>query len=45
MDFVGLERIVKIGVGGVCLKEGGYINKSLMCFGNVINKFCEGGVK
>lgn len=42
MDLVGFERIVKIGVDGVRLKEGKYINKSLMVLGNVINKFSEG---
>lgn len=45
MDLAGSERIAKTGAGGVRLKEGGHINKSLMCLGNVINKLCEGGAK
>lgn len=45
VDLAGSERIAKTGAGGVRLKEGGHINKSLMCLGNVINKLCEGGAK
>lgn len=43
VDLAGSERIAKTGAGGVRLKEGKYINKSLMILGNVINKLSEGG--
>ncbi|ONK76039.1 uncharacterized protein A4U43_C03F23220 [Asparagus officinalis] len=43
VDLVGSERIAKIGVGGVRLKEGKYIKKSLMIHGSVINKLSENG--
>lgn len=43
MDLAGSERIAKTGAGGVRLKEGKHINKSLMVLGNVINKLSEGG--
>lgn len=43
VDLAGSERIAKTGVGGVRLKEGKYINKSLMILGNVINKLSESG--
>ncbi|RZS11460.1 hypothetical protein BHM03_00042794 [Ensete ventricosum] len=39
----GEERIAKTGAGGVRLKEGKHINKSLMILGNVINKLSESG--
>ncbi|XVE70222.1 hypothetical protein DITRI_Ditri10aG0055500 [Diplodiscus trichospermus] len=42
VDLAGSERIAKIGAGGVRLKEGKYINKSLMVLGNVINKLSDG---
>ncbi|KAL6983031.1 Kinesin-like protein KIN-7N [Sarracenia purpurea var. burkii] len=42
VDLAGSERIAKTGAGGVRLKEGKYINKSLMVLGNVINKLSEG---
>ncbi|KAG9440639.1 hypothetical protein H6P81_020804 [Aristolochia fimbriata] len=42
VDLAGSERIAKTGAGGVRLKEGKYINKSLMILGNVINKLSEG---
>ncbi|CAH1434763.1 unnamed protein product [Lactuca virosa] len=42
VDLAGSERIAKTGVGGVRLKEGKHINKSLMILGNVINKLSEG---
>ncbi|GKV20033.1 hypothetical protein SLEP1_g30211 [Rubroshorea leprosula] len=42
VDLAGSERIAKTGIGGVRLKEGKYINKSLMILGNVINKLSEG---
>ncbi|TXG52562.1 hypothetical protein EZV62_021731 [Acer yangbiense] len=42
VDLAGSERIAKTGAGGVRLKEGKYINKSLMALGNVINKLSEG---
>jgi centromeric protein E len=45
VDLAGSERIAKTGAGGVRLKEGGHINKSLMTLGNVINKLCDGGGK
>lgn len=43
VDLAGSERIAKTGAGGVRLKEGKHINKSLMVLGNVINKLSEGG--
>ncbi|KAL5706678.1 hypothetical protein ACHQM5_024813 [Ranunculus cassubicifolius] len=43
VDLAGSERIVKTGAGGVRLKEGKYINKSLLVLGNVINKLSENG--
>ncbi|KAK7291041.1 hypothetical protein RIF29_05902 [Crotalaria pallida] len=42
VDLAGSERIAKTGADGVRLKEGKYINKSLMVLGNVINKLSEG---
>ncbi|MBA0567665.1 hypothetical protein Golob_005214, partial [Gossypium lobatum] len=42
VDLAGSERIAKTGAGGVRLKEGKYINKSLMALGNVINKLSNG---
>lgn len=42
VDLAGSERIAKTGAGGVRLKEGKYINKSLMILGNVINKLSDG---
>nr|GME17685.1 kinesin-like protein KIN-7N isoform X1 [Ipomoea batatas] len=42
VDLAGSERIAKTGAGGVRLKEGKHINKSLMILGNVINKLSEG---
>ncbi|XP_050214448.1 kinesin-like protein KIN-7N [Mercurialis annua] len=42
VDLAGSERIAKTGAGGVRLKEGKHINKSLMTLGNVINKLSEG---
>ncbi|KAI4339809.1 hypothetical protein MLD38_024709 [Melastoma candidum] len=42
VDLAGSERVAKTGAGGVRLKEGKYINKSLMALGNVINKLSEG---
>ncbi|KAB2040682.1 hypothetical protein ES319_D02G100300v1 [Gossypium barbadense] len=41
VDLAGSERIAKTGTGGVRLKEGKYINKSLMVLGNVINKLSD----
>ncbi|KAJ6839211.1 kinesin-like protein KIN-7L [Iris pallida] len=43
VDLAGSERIAKTGAGGVRLKEGKHINKSLMILGNVINKLSESG--
>ncbi|KAF9621528.1 hypothetical protein IFM89_022546, partial [Coptis chinensis] len=43
VDLAGSERIVKTGAGGVRLKEGKHINKSLLVLGNVINKLSDGG--
>ncbi|KAH6776338.1 P-loop containing nucleoside triphosphate hydrolases superfamily protein [Perilla frutescens var. hirtella] len=43
VDLAGSERVAKTGAGGVRLKEGKHINKSLMILGNVINKLSEGG--
>ncbi|KAI3957107.1 hypothetical protein MKX01_004398 [Papaver californicum] len=42
VDLAGSERIVKTGAGGIRLKEGKHINKSLLVLGNVINKLSEG---
>ncbi|GAB4852400.1 hypothetical protein Ancab_016592 [Ancistrocladus abbreviatus] len=42
VDLAGSERIAKTGAGGVRLKEGKHINKSLMVLGNVINKLSDG---
>ncbi|XP_028120744.1 kinesin-like protein KIN-7N isoform X2 [Camellia sinensis] len=42
VDLAGSERIAKTGAGGVRLKEGKHINKSLMILGNVINKLSDG---
>ncbi|KAF9687474.1 hypothetical protein SADUNF_Sadunf02G0097300 [Salix dunnii] len=36
------QRITKTEAGGVRLKEGNYINRSLMVLGNVINKLSDG---
>ncbi|KAG8654829.1 hypothetical protein MANES_05G183300v8 [Manihot esculenta] len=41
VDLAGSERIAKTGAGGVRLKEGKHINKSLMALGNVINKLSD----
>ncbi|CAK9143588.1 unnamed protein product [Ilex paraguariensis] len=41
VDLAGSERIAKTGAGGVRLKEGKHINKSLMVLGNVINKLSD----
>ncbi|OVA09421.1 Kinesin [Macleaya cordata] len=43
VDLAGSERIVKTGAGGIRLKEGKHINKSLLVLGNVINKLSDGG--
>ncbi|XXG48855.1 hypothetical protein AAC387_Pa02g3189 [Persea americana] len=43
VDLAGSERIAKTGAGGMRLKEGKHINKSLMVLGNVINKLSDGG--
>lgn len=42
VDLAGSERIAKTGAGGVRLKEGTHINKSLMTLGTVINKLSDG---
>ncbi|XP_024541211.1 kinesin-like protein KIN-7L [Selaginella moellendorffii] len=42
VDLAGSERVAKTGAGGVRLKEGQHINKSLMTLGTVINKLSEG---
>ncbi|WCJ35583.1 Kinesin-like protein KIN-7N [Euphorbia peplus] len=42
VDLAGSERVAKTGAGGVRLKEGKHINKSLMALGNVINKLSDG---
>ncbi|KAK7288558.1 hypothetical protein RIF29_02019 [Crotalaria pallida] len=42
VDLAGSERIAKTGADRVRLKEGKYINKSLMVLGNVIKKLSEG---
>ncbi|XP_073125716.1 kinesin-like protein KIN-7N [Henckelia pumila] len=43
VDLAGSERVAKTQAGGVRLKEGKHINKSLMALGNVINKLSEDG--
>ncbi|KAL5075613.1 hypothetical protein RYX36_014597, partial [Vicia faba] len=43
--LAGSERIAKTGADGVRLKEGKYINKSLMILGDVINKLSDGSKK
>ncbi|GAV72551.1 LOW QUALITY PROTEIN: Kinesin domain-containing protein [Cephalotus follicularis] len=42
VDLAGSERAAKTGAEGVRLKEGSYINKSLMTLGTVIKKLSEG---
>lgn len=42
VDLAGSERAAKTGAGGVRLKEGSHINKSLMTLGTVIKKLSEG---
>ncbi|CAM6086375.1 unnamed protein product [Calypogeia fissa] len=42
VDLAGSERIMKTGAGGVRLKEGTHINKSLLTLGTVINKLSDG---
>nr|AMS24228.1 kinesin 7-IV protein [Marsilea vestita] len=42
VDLAGSERAAKTGAGGVRLKEGSHINKSLMTLGNVIKKLSDG---
>ncbi|KAK2665399.1 hypothetical protein Ddye_003973 [Dipteronia dyeriana] len=41
VDLAGFEQIAKAEAGGVQLKEGKYINKSLIALGNVINKLSD----
>nr|CAB3491723.1 unnamed protein product [Digitaria exilis] len=43
VDLAGSERNHKTGTEGVRLNEAGYINKSLLMLGNVINKLSENG--
>ena len=45
MDLAGSERVGHTGAGGIRLKEGGHINKSLLTLGSVIAKLSEGGDK
>ncbi|CAN6353954.1 unnamed protein product [Urochloa humidicola] len=45
VDLAGSERQSKTGVEGVPLKEGIFINKSLMNLGIVINKLSENGTQ
>ncbi|EFJ31031.1 hypothetical protein SELMODRAFT_88228, partial [Selaginella moellendorffii] len=45
VDLAGSERIAKTGAGGVRLKEGTHINKSLMTLGTVISKLSEASGK
>lgn len=45
VDLAGSERVSKTGAGGVRLKEGAHINKSLTTLGIVINKLSEGSGK
>lgn len=37
VDIAGSERIAKTGATGVRLKEGKYINKSLMVLGDILH--------
>uniref|UniRef100_H2ZIV0 Kinesin motor domain-containing protein n=1 Tax=Ciona savignyi TaxID=51511 RepID=H2ZIV0_CIOSA len=41
VDLAGSERASQTGSEGVRLKEGCYINKSLMVLGQVINQICK----
>ncbi|KAI5064211.1 hypothetical protein GOP47_0020881 [Adiantum capillus-veneris] len=45
VDLAGSERVAKTGAGGVRLREGTHINKSLMTLGNVIKKLSDGAAK
>eukprot|EP00250_Pteridium_aquilinum_P008706 c18148_g1_i1 orf=402-3155(+) len=45
VDLAGSERVAKTGAGGVRLKEGTHINKSLMTLGNVIKKLSDGAAR
>ncbi|XP_065840301.1 uncharacterized protein [Oscarella lobularis] len=42
VDLAGSERASQTGAEGSRLKEGGFINKSLLFLGNVIQKLSEG---
>ncbi|EFJ27654.1 hypothetical protein SELMODRAFT_95291, partial [Selaginella moellendorffii] len=41
-DLASSEHVAKTGAGGVRLKEGQHISKSLMTIGTVRNKLSEG---
>ncbi len=43
MDLAGSERANKSGTSGQSLKEGSFINKSLLTLGTVIANLSEGG--
>jgi hypothetical protein len=38
VELAGSKRIANTAVGSVWLKDGGYINKSLMTLGNILNQ-------
>jgi centromeric protein E len=38
VELAGSERIANTAVGGVWLKYGEHINKSLMTLGNILNQ-------
>ncbi|EDV22383.1 uncharacterized protein TRIADDRAFT_3836, partial [Trichoplax adhaerens] len=42
VDLAGSERVSQTGSEGIRLKEGGFINKSLLTLGSVIAKLSEG---
>ena len=42
VDLAGSERADKAGTEGARMKEGSYINRSLLTLGTVINKLSEG---
>lgn len=41
VDLAGSERTRQTGAEGLRLKEGCFINKSLMVLGQVINQICK----
>jgi centromeric protein E len=41
VDLAGSERVGQTGAEGLCLKEGGHINKSLLALTSVVSKLSE----